>query len=58
MKVKTPAREPTVRGGIFSGIVNNLNQAVFAFVFGDHLALNREGGRYVIKHSGNLFAGS
>ena len=56
VKVKTPAGELTVRGGIFQGIVNSSNQAVFAFVFGDYLALNRKGRRYVIKHSGNLFA--
>lgn len=56
VKVKTPAGELTVRGGIFQGIVNSSNQAVFAFVFGDYLALNRKGRRYVIKQNGNLFA--
>lgn len=56
VKVKTPAGELTVRGGIFQGIVNSSNQAVFAFVFGDYLALNRKGRRYTIKQSGNLFA--
>ncbi|MEM8574147.1 MAG: FecR family protein [Pseudomonadota bacterium] len=56
VKVKTPAGELTVRGGIFQGIVKSSNQAVFAFVFGDYLALNRKGKRYRIKQSGNLFA--
>lgn len=56
VKVRTPAGTLTVRGGIFQGIVKNANQAVFAFVYGDYLALNRKGRRYRIKHSGNLFA--
>lgn len=56
VKLKTPAGELTVRGGIFQGIVRNSNQAVFAFVFGDSLALNRRGKRYTLRQSGNLFA--
>ena len=56
MKVNTPAGELTVRGGIFQGIVNSANQAVFAFVFGDSLALSRGGRRYTLRQSGNLFA--
>lgn len=56
VKVKTPAGELTIRGGIFQGIVKSSNQAVFAFVFGDYLALNRNGRRYKLRQSGNLFA--
>ena len=56
VKVKTPAGELTVRGGIFQGIVRNANQAVFAFVFGDYLALRRGGRRYTLRQNGNLFA--
>jgi len=56
VKVKTPAGELTVRGGIFQGIVRNANQAVFAFVFGDYLALKRGGRRYTLRQNGNLFA--
>ena len=55
VKVKTPAGELTVRGGIFQGIVQSRNQAVFAFVFGNHLSLNRSGRRYTIHQTGNLF---
>ncbi len=56
VKLKTPAGELTIRGGIFQGIVNGLNQAVFAFVFGKYLALNRGGRRYTLRDNGNLFA--
>jgi hypothetical protein len=56
VKVKTPAGTLTVRGGIFQGIVRNGNQAVFAFVFGHYLSLNRGGRRYTLRQSGNLFA--
>jgi FecR-like protein len=56
VKVKTPAGTLTVRGGIFQGIVRSSNQAVFAFVFGHHLSLNRHGRRYTLNQSGNLFA--
>ncbi len=56
VKVRTPAGELTVRGGIFQGIVHSANQAVFAFVFGDSLALSRGGRRYTLRQSGNLFA--
>lgn len=56
VKVRTPAGELTIRGGIFQGIVKSSNQAVFAFVFGDYLALNRNGHRYKLRQSGNLFA--
>jgi hypothetical protein len=53
--VKTPAGTLTVRGGIFQGILRSSNQAVFAFVFGNHLSLDRGGRRYTIKQTGNLF---
>jgi len=56
VKVKTPAGELTVRGGIFQGIVRNSNQAVFAFVFGESLSLSRAGRRYTLRETGNLFA--
>jgi len=56
VKVKTPAGMLTVRGGIFQGVVRNSNQAVFAFVFGNFLALNRHGRLYTLRQSGNLFA--
>jgi hypothetical protein len=56
VKVRTPAGELTVRGGIFQGIVHSANQAVFAFVFGDSLAPSRGGRRYTLRQSGNLFA--
>lgn len=56
VKVKTPAGQLTIRGGIFQGIVNSRNQAVFAFVFGEYLALNRGGRRYTLRENGNLFA--
>jgi FecR protein len=56
VKVRTPAGELTVRGGIFQGIVKSANQAVFAFVFGDSLALTRGGRRYTLRQNGNLFA--
>jgi FecR protein len=56
VKVRTPAGELTVRGGIFQGIVHSANRAVFAFVFGDSLALSRGGRRYTLRQSGNLFA--
>ncbi len=56
VKVKTPAGTLTVRGGIFQGIVRSSNQAVFAFVFGHHLSLNRHGRRYTLNQTGNLFA--
>ena len=55
VKVKTPAGELTVRGGIFQGIVRNSNQAVFAFMFGHYLALKRGGRRYTLRQNGNLF---
>src|SRR5690606_26994693 len=32
------------------------NHAVFAFVFGHYLALNRAGRRYTLRQTGNLFA--
>jgi hypothetical protein len=54
-KVKTPAGTLTVRGGIFQGIVRNANQAVFDFVFGRYLSLNRGGRRYIINDTGQLF---
>ncbi len=56
VKVRTPAGELTVRGGIFQGIVRDSNHAVFAFVFGHYLALNRGGRRYTLRQTGNLFA--
>jgi hypothetical protein len=56
VKVKTPAGTLTVRGGIFQGIVRGPNQAVFAFVFGHHLSLSRQGRRYTLNQTGNLFA--
>ena len=56
VKIKTPAGELTIRGGIVQGIVQDANHAVFAFVFGDYLALNRKGRRCTLKQSGNLFA--
>jgi FecR-like protein len=56
VKVRTPAGELTVRGGIFQGIVRDGNHAVFAFVFGHYLALNRAGRRYTLRQTGNLFA--
>ncbi len=56
VKVKTPAGALTVRGGIFQGIVNGRNEAVFAFVFGKSLTLDRGGRRYALRESGNLFA--
>ena len=56
VKVRTPAGTLTVRGGIFQGIVRNANQAVFAFVFGHYLSLDRGGRRYTLRQSGNLFA--
>jgi hypothetical protein len=56
VKVRTPAGTLTVRGGIFQGIVRNANQAVFAFVFGHYLSLDRGGRRYWTRQSGNLFA--
>ena len=56
VKVKTPAGALTVRGGIFQGIVNSRNQAVFAFVFGDSLSLVRGGSRYTLRDNGKLFA--
>ena len=51
VKVKTPAGELTVRGGIFQGIVRNANQAVFAFVFGDLLSLVHGGRRYTLRQN-------
>jgi hypothetical protein len=56
VKVRTPAGELTVRDGIFQGIVHSANQAVFAFVFGDSLALSRGARRSTLRQSGNLFA--
>ncbi|MGH6737015.1 MAG: FecR family protein [Methyloceanibacter sp.] len=53
--VKTPAGTLTVRGGIFQGLVQSGNQAVFAFVFGRDLSLARGGKRYTLRHAGNLF---
>ncbi len=54
VKVRTPAGELTVRGGIFQGIVHSANRAVFAFVFGDSIALSRGGRRYTLRESGNF----
>jgi len=56
VKVRTPAGMLTARGGIFQDIVRNANQAVFAFVFGHCLSLDRGGRRYWIWRGGNLFA--
>ncbi len=56
VRVNTPAGMLTVRGGIFQGVVRNANQAVFAFVFGHFLSLNRGGHLYTLRQSGNLFA--
>jgi hypothetical protein len=55
VKVKTPAGTLTVRGGIFQGIMQSANQAVFAFVFGHYLSLDRHGRRYMLNQTGNLF---
>jgi len=56
VKVKTPAGELTVRGGIFQGVVRNANQAIFDFVFGHRLSIRRGGRLYTLRHTGNLFA--
>ena len=54
--VKTPAGALTVRGGIFQGIVQSGNRAIFTFVFGEYLSLRRGGQVYTIKNAGNLFS--
>ena len=54
--VKTPAGALTVRGGIFQGIVQSGNRAIFAFVFGEYLMLKRGGHVHVIKTPGTLFS--
>lgn len=56
VKIKTPAGNLTVRGGIFQGVVRNSNQAVFAFVFGHYLKISRGGRLYTIRDTGNLFS--
>ena len=56
VKVKTPAGELSVRGGIFQGIVYGSNQAIFDFVFGHRLSIRRGGRLYTLRHTGNLFA--
>lgn len=53
IEVKTPAGQLTVRGGIFQGIVSGPNKALFSFVFGDELSLNRHGQLYRLTETGN-----
>jgi hypothetical protein len=54
--VRTPVGAVTVRGGIFQGVVRGPNQALFAFVFGHHLSINRGGRLYTLNSPGNVFA--
>jgi hypothetical protein len=55
VKVNTPAGELTVRGGIFQGKVQGSNRAIFAFVYGDHLSLNRGGKLFTLRSPGQVF---
>ncbi len=55
VKVNTPAGELTVRGGIFQGKVQGANRAIFAFVYGDRLSLNRGGRLFTLQSPGQVF---
>jgi hypothetical protein len=52
IEVKTPAGELTIRGGIFQGVVKGPNRALFSFVFGNELSLQRHGQLYRLTESG------
>lgn len=54
VKVKTPAGELTVRGGIALMVVNGPNRAAFALVFGDSLSIVRAGLRDTLT-PGSMF---
>ena len=54
--VKTPAGALTVRGGVFQGIVDGPNRALFAFVYGNHLTLRRGGKTTTLRSASTVFA--
>jgi FecR protein len=56
VKVNTPAGALTVHGGVFQGIVDGPNRALFAFVYGKHLSLRRGGRTSVLRSASTVFA--
>jgi hypothetical protein len=56
VRVNTPAGALTVRGGVFQGIVDGPNRALFAFVYGKHLSLRRGGKVSVLRVASTVFA--
>jgi hypothetical protein len=55
VKVKTPAGELTVRGGMFQGWIAGPNKALITFLYGKHLSIARGGQVYTLNETGQLF---
>ena len=56
VRVNTPAGALTVRGGVFQGIVDGPNRALFAFIYGNRLSLRRGGKTATLPVASTVFA--